>query len=136
MALTIMSAVPMSPEPPPPHSRAKLKDPADDLFKELVVSDPTRVKKTGVTWWASAIGHTVGILLLVLVPILWPTRAPEAPDYIRALIYNPPPPPPPPLPKGSALKETQQPAKPVTPDPEPDTPKFTAEIPKEEPLKH
>ena len=73
---------------------------------------------------------------MVLVPILWPTQSPDHPDYIRALIYNPPPPPPPPLPKGSAMMEKQEPAKPVTPDPEPDTPKFTADIPKEDPLKH
>jgi protein TonB len=134
MAMT-MSALPMSPDPPP-EPRLPRPDPADTLFKDLVVSDPTRVKKTGTTLWASMIGHTVGILLLVLVPILWPTQAPDHPDYIRALIYNPPPPPPPPLPKGSAMMEKQEPAKPVTPDPEPDTSKFTADIPKEDPLKH
>jgi len=134
MAMT-MSALPMSPDPPP-EPRLPRPDPADALFKDLVVSDPTRVKKTGTTLWASMVGHTVGILLLVLVPILWPTQAPDHPDYIRALIYNPPPPPPPPLPKGSAMMEKQEPAKPVTPDPEPDTSKFTADIPKEDPLKH
>src|SRR3954469_25100289 len=134
MAMT-MSAVPMSPEPPP-DSRVARHDPADDLFKELVVSDPGRVRKTGVSWDASVIGHTVGILMLVLIAIFWPQAAPVHPDYIRALIYNPPPPPPPPLPKGSAMIEKAEPAKPVTPDPEPETPKFTAEIPKEEPLKH
>ena len=134
MAMT-MSAVPMSPEPAP-ESRVPAHDPADDLFKDLVVSDPSRVRKTGFSWSASLIGHTVGILLIVLIPLLWPTQSPDHPDYIRALIYNPPPPPPPPLPKGSAMLEKQQPAKPVTPDPEPETPKFTAEIPKEEPLKH
>jgi protein TonB len=134
MAMT-MSAVPMSPEPPP-ESRVARHDPADDLFKELVVSDPGRVRKTGVSWYASVIGHTVGILLIVLIPILWPTASPTHPDYIRALIYNPPPPPPPPLPKGSAMLEKQEPAKPVTPDPEPETPKFTAEIPREEELRH
>jgi len=134
MAMT-MSALPMSPEPSP-EPRDPHHDPADDLFKELVVSDPGRTRKTGVSWWASVIGHTVGILLVVLIPILWPGQPPEAPNFIRALIYNPPPPPPPPLPKGTAMLEKQQPAKPVTPDPEPDTPKFTADIPKEEPLKH
>jgi len=136
MALT-MSAVPMSPEPPP-DSRVPMRghDPADDLFKELVVSDPGRVKKTGKSVYASAVGHTVAILLLILIPILAPSQAPDHPDYIRALIYNPPPPPPPPLPKGSAMLEKQEPAKPVTPDPTPETPKFTADIPKEEPLKH
>jgi protein TonB len=134
MAMT-MSAVPMSPEPPP-ESRVTRHDPADDLFKELVVSDPGRVRKTGVSWYASVIGHTVGLLLIVLIPLFWPTASPTHPDYIRALIYNPPPPPPPPLPKGSAMLEKQEPAKPVTPDPEPETPKFTAEIPQEEELRH
>ena len=133
MAMT-MSAVPMSPEPPP-ESRVARHDPADDLFKELVVSDPGRVRKTGVSWYASVIGHTVGLLLIVLIPLFWPTASPTHPDYIRALIYNPPPPPPPPLPKGSAMLEKQEPAKPVTPDPEPETPKFTAEIPQEEELR-
>ena len=135
MAMTTMSALPMSPEPPP-ESRMARADPADSLFKDLVVSDPDRIKKTGTSWWASVIGHSIGILLVVLVPILWPTQAPVPPDYIRALIYNPPPPPPPPLPKGSAMLEKQEPAKPVTPDPEPETPKFTADIPKEDPLQH
>jgi protein TonB len=135
MAMTTMSALPMSPEPPP-DTRMAPADPADSLFKDLVVSDPDRIKKTGTSFWASIIGHTVGILLVVLIPILWPAQSPDHPDYIRALIYNPPPPPPPPLPKGSAMLEKQEPAKPVTPDPEPDTPKFTAEIPKEDPLKH
>jgi protein TonB len=134
MALT-MSAVPMSPEPSP-DSPAPARDPADDLFKDLVVSNPRRKLLTGYTWPASLIGHTIGILLIVLIPIFWSGPAPTHPDYIRALIYNPPPPPPPPLPKGSAMIEKQQPAKPVTPDPEPETPKFTADIPKEEPLKH
>jgi protein TonB len=134
MALT-MSAIPMTPEPPP-ESRVPARDPADDLFKELVVSDPGRARKTGYAWPASLIGHTIGILLVILIPLFWPSPSPEHPNYIRALIYNPPPPPPPPLPKGSAMLEKQEPAKPVTPDPEPETPKFTAEIPKEEPLKH
>ena len=75
--------------------------------------------------------------LLVLIPILWPEPPPEHPDYIRALIYNPPPPPPPPLPKGSALIEKPEPAQAVTPDPKPEKPELTAqiEVPKEVPLK-
>ena len=44
MAMT-MSALPMSPEPPP-ESRMPPADPADSLFKDLVVSDPDRVRKT------------------------------------------------------------------------------------------
>ena len=71
MALT-MSALPMSPEPPP-ESRMPRADPADSLFKDLVVSDPDRIKKTGTSWWASVIGHTVGILLVVLVRRSWST---------------------------------------------------------------
>jgi protein TonB len=108
-----------------------------ELFTGLVVSDPKRVRQTGVAWPVSVAGHFLGLVLVVLVPIFWPTQSPDHPDYIRALIYNPPPPPPPPLPKGSALLEKQQPARPVTPDPKPDDTKLTAqiEVPKEEPLK-
>jgi protein TonB len=83
------------------------------------------------------VGHTLVLVLVVLLPILLPDPPPDHPDYIRALIYNPPPPPPPPLNKGQALVEKPQPTKPVTPDPTPETPKFTApvETPREEPLK-
>jgi protein TonB len=74
----------------------------------------------------------------VLLAFLWPSPPPEAPDYIRALLYNPPPPPPPPLPRGTAMIEKSQPAKPVTPDPHPKTrdESFTPpiEVPKEAPL--
>src|SRR5689334_18664914 len=112
MSLT-MSAVPMSPERPPDHDGPARKDPADDLFKDLVVSDPTRIKRTGRTWQVSLAGHVIGIAMIVLIPIFWPQAAPDTPDYIRALIYNPPPPPPPPLPKGSSMIEKATPAKPV-----------------------
>ena len=135
MAMT-MSAVPMSSPEPPPEASAPARDPADDLFKGLVVSDPTRTRRTGVAWPVSIVGHTVGILMLILIPLLWPQASPVHPDYIRALIYNPPPPPPPPLPKGAAMLEKQEPAKPVTPDVQPDKTKLTAEIPEEKPLQH
>jgi protein TonB len=128
-----MSAVPMSPERPPDPPAPR--DPADELFKDLVVSNPSRVRSRSRTWQVSLIGHAVGILMIVLIPILWPESAPQAPDYIRALIYNPPPPPPPPLPKGTAMLEKAEPAKPVTPEPEPDRTKLTAELePEEKPL--
>jgi hypothetical protein len=73
----------------------------DELFSQLVVSNPAPRKG----WFGmreSVLVHGAGISLLVLVPILWPQESPDHPDYIRALIYNPPPPPPPPLPLGSA----------------------------------
>jgi len=107
----------------------------DELFKDLVVSNPP--KKGG--WFGlreSLAAHIVLITALVLVPILWPSASPEAPEYIRALLYNPPPPPPPPLPKGSAMVEKPKPAQPVTPEVRPQKPEFTAPIePKETPLK-
>jgi protein TonB len=68
------------------------------------------------------------VTLLILVPIFWPTPSPEHPDYIRALLYNPPPPPPPPLPKGSAMVAKPKPAEPVTPEVRPQKPTFTAPI--------
>ena len=112
---------------PPPERPAK--DPTDELFTAgLVVSDPGRARRTGLSWPASVAGHVLGLLLVVLIPALWPEKAPDHPDYIRALIYNPPPPPPAPLPKGSAMLEKAEPAKPVTPEPEPDEEKLTAEI--------
>jgi protein TonB len=108
----------------------------DDLFKELVVSNPR--KRAG--WFGfreSLAAHVVLVTALVLVPIFWPAPAPEAPDYIRALLYNPPPPPPPPLPKGTAMIEKPKPAQPVTPDVKPQKPEFTApvETPRDAPLK-
>jgi protein TonB len=128
-----LSPAPRADRPPEPAAPA---DPADSLFKNLVVSNPTKARSA---FWVqgSFAAHAVVIALLILVPILWPGPPPEHTDYIRALIYNPPPPPPPPLPKGSALLERVEPAKPVTPDPKPQKPDFTAkiEVPKEEPIK-
>jgi protein TonB len=108
----------------------------DDLFTGLVVSDPPKVKR-GLWMPASIVGHLAIVVALVAIPLLWPSPSPEHPDYIRALLYNPPPPPPPPLPKGSALVNKPEPAKPVTPDTKPDEAKLTTpvEVPKEEPLK-
>lgn len=108
----------------------------DDLFQGLVVSNPA--PKRG--WFGmreSLAGHAIIITLMVLAPILWPSASPEHPDYIRALLYNPPPPPPPPLPKGSAMVEKSRPAEPTTPEVKPQKPDFTAPIehPKEQELK-
>jgi protein TonB len=127
----------LSPAPPRdgrPEPAGALPDPADALFKDLVVSDPPKARSR---WWVrgSFIGHAVAISALILIPILWPGEPPEHTDYIRALIYNPPPPPPPPLPKGSAMIEKPEPAKQVTPDPKPQKPDFQVKVPKEEPLK-
>jgi protein TonB len=107
-----------------------------ELFARLPVTNPARVRR-GVALPVSFVGHTVVLVLVVLLPILLPSPPPEHPDYIRALIYNPPPPPPPPLNKGTSLVEKAQPSKPVTPDPTPQKPTFTApvETPKETPLK-
>jgi protein TonB len=110
--------------------------PRDELFSELVVSKPA--PKRG--WFGlreSLLVHVVAIGLLALVPILWPQPSPAHPDYVRALIYNPPPPPPPPLPLGTAKIEKVQKAEPTTPDTNAKKPEFTAPIeqPKEEPLK-
>jgi protein TonB len=114
--------------PPPPRP---------ELFADaLVVSNPPRHGRS-YSWPMSVAGHVIAIGLLVLIPLLWPDAAPEPPDYIRALIYNPPPPPPPPLPKGSGLVTRTEPAKPVTPETQPEKPTLTAdiEVPKETPLK-
>lgn len=124
-ALSPAPSAPRSAEPGPP-----------ELFAGLVVSDPPRVRR-GYWLPASLLGHIAAAALLILGPILWPSAPPDQPDYIRALIYNPPPPPPPPLPKGAALVEKAEPVKPVTPEVKPEKPKFTAPLqkPKEEPLR-
>jgi periplasmic protein TonB len=140
--MPFMSGAVPSPASPPhspeetvaPASRSALRDPADDLFQELVVSNP-RPARSRKWVQGSLIGHAIAIAALILVPILWPGEPPAHVDYIKALIYNPPPPPPPPLPKGSAMLEKAEPAKPVTPDPKPQKPDFTVDVPKEVPLK-
>jgi len=114
----------------------------DELFSQLVVSDPPKQRR-GRVWTASLATHLTVLAAIVLIPILWPEQMPETPDYIRALIYNPPPPPPLPLPKGSELAARTERPKPVveeakpeaTPEPTPE-PKLVAEVevPKEEPL--
>jgi protein TonB len=110
-------------------------DDEDELFATaLVVSAPSK-KNRSYSLPVSVAGHLLAIAMLVLIPILWPEQSPDAPEYIRALIYNPPPPPPPPLPKGSGLVEKVEPPKQVTPEPDPE--KLTAEIetPKEAELR-
>ena len=108
-----LSSAPRADGPPEPAPPA---DPADSLFKDLVVSNPTKARSH--LWvQGSFVGHAVAIAALILIPIFWQGPPPEHTDYIRALIYNPPPPPPPPLPKGSAMLEKVEVAKPVTPDP-------------------
>ncbi|PYQ02555.1 MAG: hypothetical protein DMF83_23295 [Acidobacteria bacterium] len=126
-----LSPAPRADRPPEPSA---LPDPADSLFKDLVVSNPPKAR-SGLWIQGSFVGHAVAIAALLLIPIFWPGPPPEHTDYIRALIYNPPPPPPPPLPKGSAMLERAEPAKPVTPDPKPQKPDFKVDVPKEEPLK-
>lgn len=106
-----------------------------ELFADaLVVSDPPRHARS-FSLPMSIFGHGFAIALLALIPLLWPEIPPEHPDYIRALIYNPPPPPPPPLPKGSGLIEKMEPVKPVTPETRPEKPTLTVEVPQETPLK-
>jgi periplasmic protein TonB len=109
----------------------------DQLFRDLVVSNPPPKKG----WFGvreSLVGHAVVIALMILVPILWPSPAPEHPDYIARLFWDPPPPPPPPLPKGNPdIAKVTKPAEPTTPEVKPVKPEFTAPIehPKEQELK-
>jgi len=120
------------PAPPPPEQERR----QDELFKDLVVSNPNKPRGR-FGWSASVVSHTVLVLLLLLVPLFWPGPLPKQPDYIRALIWDPPPPPPPPLPKGSALVPDVRPARPVTPEPKPEPtpqPEMVAEIDVPEPI--
>jgi protein TonB len=119
---------PLSGPPMPPPS------PPAELFDQLVVSGPPRSRRGGYAMPASVIGHVLVIAAIVLVPIFWAMPPPEHPDYVRALLYNPPPPPPAPLPRGSALIQKTEPAKPVTPETNPRKPTLEVEIPQEKPL--
>jgi len=122
--------------PSAPKGSRSVGDPSaeGELFQSLVITKPQRARSR-FGFEASLVAHVLSVALVVLVPIYWSAAPPEHPDYLVGLIYNPPPPPPPPLPKGSALKEKVQPAKPVTPEVKPEKPTLSVDIPKEEPLK-
>jgi protein TonB len=109
----------------------------EELFSTALVVSAPRPQGRSYSLPASIAGHIIALAMLVAIPLFWPENAPDHPDYIRALIYNPPPPPPPPLPKGSGLVEKMEPAKPVTPETKPEDPTLVPEIevPKEDPLK-
>lgn len=118
-----------APRPVPAPRPARAAVLPDNLFADLVVSNPSPTSlRARATLRASAVVHVAAITALVLVPILAPPPPPERPDYIRALIYDPPPPPPPPLPKGSALLQKAEPPKPVTEDVNPDKPRLEAPV--------
>ena len=131
--MTSMSGAALTPAPP---GRRPPEQASDELFTGLVASNPRKPPRS-LIMPASLVGHVIAIAMLILIPVLWPSALPDEQDRIIGLIYNPPPPPPPPLPKGAALLEKQQPAKPVTPETKPEKPEFTAKIdvPKETPLK-
>jgi protein TonB len=122
--------------PPISPIRRPSDEAADDepIFTSLIASAPAPSRVWRGARYSLPV-HIVVLALIVLVPLFWPEPGPDQPDYIRALIYNPPPPPPPPLPKGSALVQKQERAQPTTPDPDP-TPeeKFTA--PQEKPTEN
>jgi protein TonB len=127
----------LRPSAPTPRPQVESRD-DEPIFRSLVVSDPPPPPARVVfSRRASAVVHVALIATIALVPLFMPPPPPAQPDYIRALLYDPPPPPPPPLPKGSAVVSKPEPAKPVTPEEKPETPKFTEpQTPKEEtPLK-
>ena len=135
--MNIMSGGTLLEAPPGSRPGDNVPPQQDELFGSLVASNPGKFHR----WFGfreSLIIHTLGIGGAVLLAFLWPSPTPDAPDYIRALLYNPPPPPPPPLPRGTAMIEKPQPAKPVTPDPHPKNRDETLtppiEVPKEAPL--
>jgi protein TonB len=129
---TVTGSLFSSPNPGTPPAGDDLDEP---IFKSLVVTNPTKLK----SWFGlgSLVAHVAIISAMILVPLFWSDDAPDQPNLIVKLIYNPPPPPPPPLPRGSALVQKPKPSQPVTPDPHPVKPEFTApvEVPREAPLK-
>jgi len=134
--MTPMSGAALTPVPVgprrivPPSARP---DPPGGLFDHLPVSAPEPLKRS-FAFKSSVVGHTLIIAGLVLIPIFWMAPPPEHPDYVRALLYNPPPPPPAPLPKGSALIQKPEPARPTTPETHPRKPELEVQIPQEKPL--
>ena len=127
MSAPAPATVPTRPHGPRPEDMA--------LFEALVVSDPPK-RKQGLWVPASVTGHVVIVLLLVLVPIFWPSANPEIGDLRVQLIYNPPPAAAAPLPKGSSLVQKQPEAKKTTPDPNARKPELTVPVeqPKEQEL--
>ena len=107
----------------------------DQLFQELVVSNPKKPEhRFGLP--TSLLVHGVIGSLLILLPILWPTDLPETGDPLRVLIYSPPAAAAAPLPKGSPdIRKLEAPKK-VTPQLNPEKPRFEApvETPVERPL--
>jgi|KBSSwiStaDraftv2_1062776.scaffolds.fasta_scaffold15992_3 protein TonB len=134
--MTPMSGAALTPVPVgprrivPPSARP---DPPGGLFDHLPVSAPEPLKRS-FAFKSSVVGHTLIIAGLVLIPIFWMAPPPEHPDYVRALLYNPPPPPPAPLPRGSALIQKSEPARPTTPETHPRKPELEVQIPQEKPL--
>jgi protein TonB len=121
-----------APRPLPPPRPPRPERLPERLFEDLVVSNPPALsRRARTTLRLSAVAHVALIAAIVLVPILVPPPPPDRVDYIRALIYDPPPPPPPPLPKGNALVQKAEPAKPVTEDPQAEKPRL--ETPPENP---
>ena len=134
--MTPMSGAALTPVPVgprrivPPSARP---DPPGGLFDHLPVSAPEPLKRS-FAFKSSVVGHTLIIAGLILIPIFWMAPPPEHPDYVRALLYNPPPPPPAPLPRGSALIQKSEPARPTTPETHPRKPELEVQIPQEKPL--
>jgi protein TonB len=132
--MEMMSGLFSAPGPPEPPERRELED---DLFQSLVVTNPTK-RESQTANRVSLAFHGAILLGIVFVPIFWPQALPDTTDTVRALLYDPPPPPPPPLPKGSALVQKTEPAKPVKPETkEPEKPKFESPVqprPEEKPL--
>jgi len=101
----------------------------EELFKGLVVTNPGTKPRGPLGWSASVLAHAALIAGLVLVPLFWSGPLPPQPNYIRALIYNPPPPPPPPPARGSTMLEDPKPPEPQGAEPEPTPePQLTAQL--------
>jgi protein TonB len=98
------------------------------LFEDLVDSDVNAHRgATGTTLPISLALHTIGILLIVIVPILQPDILPEPTSVVKAFFVEPaaapPPPPPPPPPAPRQVQVRPQPQ--VAPQ---DPSKFTAPV--------
>jgi protein TonB len=115
----------------------KLSKPFGDLFASLVISVDKRQALPRVGWQVSIALHALVVIAFVTYYLVVPNVMPDHPDYVRALLWDPPPPPPPPLPKGSSLRDMKEPPRPVTENPRPTDPSMQVpiEVPLDKPAK-
>jgi hypothetical protein len=85
----------------------------DPIFTSLIASYPSPSRVWSGARYSLPV-HLLVLGLIILVPLFWPEASPDQPDFIKALIYNPPPPPPPPAPAPRRPSESMEETSPGT----------------------